>query len=328
MKYIIGAYATAPSSIFNKSLEYRFYEKLIESIPEIRGLEIPFFGNDIHSLGYKFLLDMIDTNWNNIITCIPGTMANLSKNPHFGLASDNSNGRNEAILMCKRVNQTLHKINDFFGKKSVFAIQLATAPSVPVTDVSSSKDSLLRSMEEILKWDWDGSKIIIEHADQSHSNLPFEKGFLSLESEIDVLKQLSNVYNVGITINWARSAIEGRSVFKPIEHINLALKYDLLAGLIFSGVSNNDKNYGSWKDTHMPFAQSYNVEYFEKNSLLTYENIFNTLKLIYKEKFDYLGLKLNSMPMDHTDIQRRVGLNKNAVMILENIALDIDNLNN
>ena len=241
-------------------------------------------------------------------------MANLSKNPHFGLASDDSNGRNEAILMCERVNKTLHKINDFYGKKSVLAIQLVTAPSVPVDGVSSSKDALLRSMEEILNWDWDSSKIVIEHADQSLSNFPFEKGFLSLDSEIDVLKQLSSVYNVGVTINWARSAIEGRSVSKPLEHINLALKYDLLAGLIFSGVSNNDKNYGNWKDTHMPFAQSYNVEYFEKNSLLTYENIFNTLESLYNKKLDYIGLKLNSMPMDQADIERRVGLNKNAVM--------------
>ena len=103
-KYIVGAYATAPSLALDKALESSFYDNLIESVPEIGGLEIPFFGNDIHSFGYDFLLNFIKPDWSNVISCIPGTMASLSKNPHFGLASDNHNGRKEAIMMMKKVN--------------------------------------------------------------------------------------------------------------------------------------------------------------------------------------------------------------------------------
>ena len=89
MKYIIGAYASAPSLKSNdKLLEAEFYNKLINSIPQIMGLEIPFFGKEIHKFGSDFLLNYINPEWNNILTCIPGVMENLSKNPHFGLASD------------------------------------------------------------------------------------------------------------------------------------------------------------------------------------------------------------------------------------------------
>ena len=52
MKYIIGAYASAPSLKSNdKLLEAEFYNKLINSIPQIMGLEIPFFGKEIHKFG-------------------------------------------------------------------------------------------------------------------------------------------------------------------------------------------------------------------------------------------------------------------------------------
>ena len=153
----------------------------------------------------------------------------------------------------------------------------------------------------------------------------FEKGFLTLQSEIDILLKLSDRHDVGITINWARSAIEGKDIYKPLEHIKLALKYNLLSGLVFSGVSDNDKNYGSWKDMHMPFAKSYDVKYFEKNSLLTYESISTTLKLVDLNVLDYLGIKLLSLPLDTFDIDRRVGLNKDAIFILENIISELWN---
>ena len=39
MQYIIGAYATSPLLVLSdKSLEIKFYDKLIDSIPQIRGI--------------------------------------------------------------------------------------------------------------------------------------------------------------------------------------------------------------------------------------------------------------------------------------------------
>ena len=72
-------------------------------------------------------------------------------------------------------------------------------------------------------------------------------------------------------------------------------------------------------DTHMPFAQSYNLQFYEQNSLLTLINIKNTLKIVDVDNLDYLGIKLLSMPLNNTNIERRVGLNRDAISILNNI---------
>ena len=37
-------------------------------------------------------------------------MSKLANNPKFGLASDDENGRAEAVAMHKKVNQVLHKM--------------------------------------------------------------------------------------------------------------------------------------------------------------------------------------------------------------------------
>lgn len=322
MKYIVGAYATAPSLALNdKSLERKFYEKLIDSIPQIRGLEIPFFGEEIHQFGTNFLLDIINPNWDNVLTCIPGTMTYLSKQPSFGLASDNNEGRRNAIAMYQRVHRTLKMMNDKYGRKSIIAVQIVTAPSIGKTGVKSSIDSFAKSLDQIMSWNWDGARIVIEHCDRFAPHEPFEKGFMSIEDEIKGLLKISNLYNIGLTINWARSAIEGRSVNTPIQHLKIASVNRLLSGLIFSGVSSNDELYGEWKDTHMPFADSYNSKYYEEKSLLTKENIKRTLACIDIGELDYLGVKLLSMPIEKSDLERRVGINLNAISILDQILL-------
>jgi len=320
MKYIIGAYATAPSlSIENRLVENKFYDKLIESIPELRGLEIPKRGKGIHFYGSNFLIDIINPSWDNVLTCIPGTMSSLSKNPKFGLASDDKQGRIEALNMHKRANQKVKDINDKCGRKSFIAIQIASAPSKSKGGVSSSINSLIESLDEILSWDWEGAKIVIEHCDTFIKNQSFEKGFLTLEDEIRVLSRFHENYEVGITINWGRSAIEGKNPSKPIVHLRKAIKMNMLSGLMFSGTSSNDKVYGSWTDTHMPFAQSYNLQFFEQNSLLTLKNIQNTLKVVNLDNLDYLGVKLLSMPLNIINIERRVGLNRDAISILNQL---------
>ena len=320
MQYIVGAYASAPSLTSNdKSLEIQFYNKLIKSIPQIQGLEIPFFGDDIHQFGSDFLFNFIKPEWGNVLTCIPGTMLNLEKNPKFGLASDDVLGRKEAIAMHARVNNTLHTMNEKYCKKSIIAVQVASAPSMSVTGVSSSTDSLFKSLDEILRWDWGGAKIIIEHCDKFIPMQPFEKGFLSIDNEIDTLLKISSLYNVGITINWARSAIEERSSIAPINHLKLVAKRNLLAGLIFSGTSENDTLYGKWKDNHMPFSFSDSLDYHEVNSLLNFKNISETLACIDLNNIDYLGIKLLPMPMGNFDIDRRVGINFEAISALDKI---------
>jgi hypothetical protein len=320
MKYIIGAYASAPSLISNdKLLESQFYNKLIKFIPQIKGLEIPFFGEDIHKFGSDFLFNFISPDWDNVLTCIPGTMKYLEKNPKFGLASDNALGRKEAIAMYARANNILHVMNEKYGKKAFFAVQIVTAPSMSVAGVSASTKSLLKSLDEILRWDWGGAKIVIEHCDRFIPSQPCEKGFLSIENEIDTLLKISSSYNVGITINWARSAIEERNTIAPINHLKLVNKSNLLSGLIFSGTSKNDPLYGKWKDNHMPFSFSDSFDNHEINSLLNFKNVSQTLSCIDVNRIDYLGVKLLSMPIDNFDLDKRVGINFEAISALDKI---------
>ena len=54
-----------------------------------------------------------------------------------------------------------------------------------------------------------------------------------------------------------------------------------------------------------------NIETF-----LTYENIINTLKSLNVNDLDYLGIKLLSMPIESATIERRIGINYDAVSIL------------
>ena len=212
-------------------------------------------------------------------------------------------------------------MNDKYGRRSIIAVQISTSPSIGQKNISSSIDSFLKSLDQIMSWDWEGAKIVIEHCDRFIPSQSFEKGFMSIEDEVKALSKISSNYDIGITINWARSAIEGRSPNMPIEHLEIAFKNNLLSGLIFSGTSNNDELYGEWKDTHMPFAQSYNSKYYEYNSLLTLHNIKQTLACIDIKKLDYLGVKLLSMPIDRPDIDRRVGVNIDAISILNQALL-------
>ncbi len=177
MKYLIGAYATAPSlGLGDIDLEREFYEQLIRSIPDIQGFEIPFWGEEIHKFGTEFLLKFVRPEWDHVLTCIPGSVKGVEKNPNFGLASNDILGRSDALRMHERANQMVRRINTHSGRSSVLAVHIATAPSVPIDGVTASVDSLLLSMNEILSWDWMGARIVIEHCDSYVGDHPFEKG--------------------------------------------------------------------------------------------------------------------------------------------------------
>ena len=323
MKYLIGAYATAPSlALDDIGLEREFYDQLIQSIPDIRGFEIPFLGEEIHKFGTEFFLKLVRPEWDHVLTCIPGSVKGLEKNPNFGLASNNTVGRMDAVKMHKRANQMAREINMHSGRPSILAVHIATAPSVPVDGVTSSVDSLLLSLNEILSWDWMGARVVIEHCDSYVKGRPFEKGFMSLDDELLALKSLSDNFRAGLAINWARSAIEGRNPATVINHIKLARKNNLLSGFFFSGVSDRGGDYGNWKDSHMPFEKSCGIEHYQPNSLLTESNIRETLETIKLEELDYIGIKLLSMPIDSSSISRRVGVNRDAIAVLNHARCD------
>jgi len=324
MKYIVGAYATSPVLFdWDKSLANK-YMSAIKSLPNVRGLEHDFWGN-LHKFDDSWFLESIDKSWDFVITCIPGTMSEMKNNPKFGLASDSINGRERALNYTKKANLAMKKLNNFLGRNATISVNLHTAPDRSKKGVSSSKEALIESLSEIQTWDWEGSQLVIEHCDAYNYVDKPEKGFLTLNEEIEAINLVnknSSDNNYGITINWGRSAIEARDTYGPIEHVKFARRHGLLKGLIFSGCSDRACSHGIWKDTHMPPPMMHKNKHFSAFSLMTKENIEQTLIASDSPTLEYIGIKIMDLP-NESDISRRAGLNHDFLISLDRIFNDL-----
>lgn len=325
-RYVVGAYATSPNLFSWDEKSELVYFNLLKELPPIRGLELPFWGDSLHPFNDQWLLSNLDPKWENVITCVPGTMKRLEIDPFFGLASINETSRKNAISFYRTVFKCVNKLKLKFGKKSVIAIYITSSPYHNDKQDYADKDSFISSLNELATWDWENTEILVEHCDAyNNNNLNPKKGFLSLVDEIDAVTQIKKEYgsNFGIVINWGRSVIEHRSVDGPIKHLKNAIKGKVLAGLMFSGTTASENNlYGSWSDLHMPPASYSNFQYFEKDSLMSYENIKNTLAACDFSTLTCLGIKLLAMPNDST-MEKRISLNKDTMNLLDQAISDI-----
>lgn len=326
-KFIVGAYATSPTLLsWNEKKEINFIQAIRTTLNPIYGLELPFYGDSIHLHDETLFLSLLDKNWNYVMTSLPGVMMALENNIHFGLASDNINGRKEAINFYKQATQSIKKINRYFGTNKVHYISLATAPSLKSEGVSSSMNSLEISLEELLSFDWSGAKIVIEHCDSGRIDNPV-KGFLSIEEEIEVIQKINSKYNadIGLSINWARSAIEFRNEDGANKHIKKVLESNMLSGLIFSGTGSRESEYGKWSDLHMPVAKENYITNYENTSLLSKKNIYNCLIDSNYESLDYIGIKVLAMPISDATLERRIGINRDAMNVINQAIKEIKN---
>ncbi len=325
-KYIVGAYATSPN-IFNwdENSEVKYFDKL-KKIKELRGLELPFWGHGLHPFDDNFLLKNLDPKWENIFTCVPGTVNFIEKDEFFGLSSKKEKSRIKAIKFYKKAFDSINKIKSTFGEKSIFSILITSSPQKHKNN--TSVDSFVKSLMEIHSWDWGDTKINIEHCDAFGKLNPNpKKGYLALEDEILSLKKVNNYIksNIGIVINWGRSAIEYKGVNGPLKHIRKALKSKVLSGLMFSGTSKlNSVYYGSWSDLHMPPSPYKNFKFFEKNSLMSHNNIKNSIILCKDTSLDFFGIKLHSDPKN-LSIDKSILINQNTLSLLKDISLNINN---
>lgn len=313
MSFYVGAYASSPcTSGWNPELESSFYEQL-KRLPNMAGLEHPFLGESLHAHDDDWFLANIDSSWNFVLTCVPGTMGAIGKNPNFGIASSDEEGRQLAIEFLARARDAVVKLNNHCGRNAVKAIEIQTAPNQ--SKASSSAEALTATLETILGWDWQGASIVIEHCDTLVEGQTPVKGFLSLEDEINAVKTVNAKCNsnIGIVINWGRSAIETRSVDGVIDHINQAKTAGLLTGLMFSGVSATECPYGVWADTHMPAAASENSEIGAEHSLMTEAEIHKCIAAA--GKVDILGIKLGIRPKDEL-IDNRIAYNREAMAMM------------
>ncbi|WP_159822366.1 DUF4862 family protein [Colwellia sp. 20A7] len=318
MKYIIGAYATAPSgNAWDKNKESDYYQQL-KDIESIQGLEHPFTG-ELHTHDDDWFLENIDPQWQFVFTSIPGVMGNLGKNPHFGIASNNEEGRLAAIAFYQQALQAIVKLNTHLNRQAVPFIKIHTAPRI-TAEAKSSVAALQKSFETMQSWDWQGAKLVIEHCDAYVEGQAAQKGFMSLEDEITAIQNVNSKHDadIGISINWGRSAIETRSVEGPIQHIKQAYDCGLLKGIIFSGASGVEGPYGQWRDTHMPHAQALDVPSFAEGSSLTLNEIERSLAQCQYEKLGFLGGKIAIRPND-ISVNERVSYIKSLLSLLDKV---------
>ncbi len=323
--YIVGAYVTSPCLFdWNQTQEEEYWEG-IRSLPYLRGLEHPFWGS-LHPFDEQWFLEHLEPSWEIVLTCVPGTMQEMTKLPSHGLASNNPEGRMLALNFMKLAQQAVHQINEHTGKQSVIAVQFVSAPQRSAIPGESSGEAFQRSLQELILWDWQGADLVVEHCDAfSKSHIP-EKGFLTLEEEIQAIKNvlpLAEQLSLGITINWARSVLETRQTETPVIHVLQAKEAGFLKGLMFSGCSNQDTAYGVWKDTHMPPSDMDDNLFSTKHALMTPEQIKRCLLAADCQNLSYLGIKIMALPQELATIENRVNLNRETLRLLRRIQEEI-----
>lgn len=319
-KYYISAYATSPSfHTWNPDLEKEYFQE-IGSNNNVIGIEHPFSLNS-EKYSLEWLSKNIPSNWSIIITMLPSLMQASKEDPYFGIASMVENSREKALYLVEKINQFTEELEHTFKRNIVKAIHLHTSPKNINNELRGCKQSLQKSLNEIKKMKWGNIELNIEHCDALIPGQSSEKGFLSLEDEINVAHEVGGY---GIVLNWGRSAIEARSAKGPLRHIKMAIQKNLLRGFFFSGCSDNPlSDYGQWKDTHMPPQKILDSEALRDDSLLGYTEIKESLSLLkqYSSQI-YYGVKVLD-PSSDNNLKKKISLNIDTLNAIEKVSLDI-----
>jgi len=67
----------------------------------------------------------------------------------------------------------------------------------------------------------------------------------------------------------------------------------------------------------MPVAREQGISHYEAKSLLTLENMKASLLAADFSKLDYVGIKVLAMPIEEASLSRRVGVNRDSLVILD-----------
>lgn len=317
--FYVGAYATAPvTPSWDPEVQTAYFNGL-KAIPGIRGLEHPFTGS-LHGQDDAWFLASIDPAWDFVFTGIPGVMGRLGEDACFGIASSADAGRQAALAFYEAARQAIHKLNRHLGRQAVKAMMIHTAPR-PAECVRPDAAALVASLEEMVSWDWDGAALVIEHCDTYIQGQAPSKGFLSIESEIEAIAEVNRNTGseLGLCINWGRSALETRNVDGPVQHIEAARAAGLLQGLMFSGVSGAEGPYGAWADTHMPPAGAAGAGAFEPVSMLNEAEFRRCVEAADPQALAYMGIKIGVRPAS-LDGEQRLAFIESALNMLQRAA--------
>jgi len=242
---LLGAYAMAPA---DPAAEAAFYAGVASL--GIGGLELPLPLEGAPSLEPDWFDRCVQPSWDLLVTCIPTVMGRLAGEPAYGLASVDDAARSHAVADVARARDLALRLAAQHGRRRVVAIQVHSAPGPAL----GSRDALARSLEEILTWDLAGAEVLVEHCDALIPGQAAAKGFWSLTDEIAAIRAVAaDAGRLGLSINWGRSAIEGRSARTAVGHVRTADKAGLLRAVVLSGASATTSPWGpAWGDAHIP----------------------------------------------------------------------------
>ncbi|WP_279205520.1 DUF4862 family protein [Obesumbacterium proteus] len=284
--FIVGAYPCAPSfHQLERDQETAFWRGLAD-VEGIGGIEQPCLEN-LHPYGDDYLFQQIPADWQIVVTAVMETMRRRAGHGGFGLASADKDQRLACVEYYRHILNKINRTNDRFGMKKILALEIQSAPLAGSDDVALAAECFAESMQQITRWDWP-CELVIEHCDAMNKS-DSRKGFLPLEQEIAVIQALEK--DVGIAINWARSAIEGRSMELPLQHLQQSQQAGVLKALMFSGTTTGG-TYGDWQDLHAPFAPFASARVNCAESLMTVELASEMFALAPLESLSFAGIKL------------------------------------
>lgn len=249
MKIHVGAYAA--SAGLDEAAEAALYEGLAGL--GLAGLEQPFNGV-LHPRGEGWLTGRIRPEWSLVLTTLPGTMDRLGADRHFGLASADADGRRRAVDYVESARRAVESLHRALGRRAVRAVMVHSAPRLGGSGARSSVERFADSLTDLRGRDWQGARLLVEHCDAAVPGLEPDKGFLRIEDDVLAAKLSSGATPVAVAINWGRSAVETRSAEGPLEHVARAAQSGLLGALFFSGAAPAHPDYGTWRDSHVPFS--------------------------------------------------------------------------
>ncbi|MDO5737291.1 MAG: DUF4862 family protein [Propionibacteriaceae bacterium] len=309
---VLGAYALF-SGVPDEELVEAY--RALEAQPLVGALEMPL----AEALGERDCLGeprnglpgIVADRWDVVITCIPTVMGRLGSDPRYGLASEDAEGRRAAVGDVRRALELARRTAEVSGRQRIRAIEIHSAPRHPLGSMSAFEASLT----ELLEIEAGGTALVVEHCDATRPGFAPEKGFLELSEELEVLRSISDD-RLGLSINWGRSAIEGRSARTPVEHVACAAREGLLKGIMFSGASDVEGPWGApWSDGHIAPRGAGPDPTAWSDSLLGSDEIQETLAAADGAALGYLGVKVTVAPAASTVAERLIVADRTLALV-------------
>ncbi len=242
-----------------------------------------------------------------IVSGVPGTTGHNATDPEFGLASPDEEGRQRALEWARGEAAAVARL--VAEGHPIKAVQIHSAPTGKAI-ATIFADSLL----ELAGWDWGGVQLWVEHCDAHVEGQEPNKGYLSLADELAILDRVSAEapqVSWGMVINWARSAIEGRSADTALDHIKAAAAAGWLRHVGFSSCSGEATPFGGpWADQHLPLA---GTSVAPAGSLLGAAEVAQAMAAAGDVTY---GLKIALRPKDQSADEKLAGLDENATLVL------------